>query len=70
MPYCRVLLCDYCYDLRSELKMSDRQTLFDLWCSIGRDPCVVIPQYERDTQGPISQGFKPRVDHYSFTEND
>ena len=49
--------------------MKNKDQLFSLWCNIGRDPIVKIPQCERDTRGPINQGFKPRVDHYSFQED-
>lgn len=48
--------------------VKSRSELFDLWCSVGRDPIVKIPQYERPDQ-QLSQGYRPRTDHYSFQED-
>lgn len=50
--------------------MKNRSELFDLWCSLGREEKIVIPQYERPDSGPISQGYPSKVDHYSFQERD
>ena len=53
------------------LKMTNYQQLFSLWCNIGREPKIVIPQYERPSDpGPSFQGWPSKVNNYSFNEND
>lgn len=49
--------------------MKNREELFNLWCSLGREEKIVIPQYERD-DGPISQGYPSKVSSYAFQERD
>jgi hypothetical protein len=47
--------------------MPTHNDLFDLWCSIGREKVVKIPEYQRpDAQ--LSQGYRSRVTTYAFKE--
>lgn len=50
--------------------MKSRSELFDLWCSVGRDPVIFIPQYERPDSGPSTQGYQSRIKTYAFQERD
>lgn len=50
--------------------MKNKAELFNLWCSIGRDPVIVIPQYERPDSGPSTQGYPSKVSSYAFQERD
>lgn len=48
--------------------MKSRSELFNLWCSLGREEKIVIPQYERDDSGPSTQGWPSKVYNYSFQD--
>jgi hypothetical protein len=50
--------------------MKSRSELFNLWCSLGREEKIVIPQYERPDSGPSTQGYPSKVSSYAFQERD